>query len=186
MSLWDWPYFAGWEGPERPHYILAAMRQLQFYRKRVIDLGCHHSRYTYWALRFGASHVWSIDTGIDPNYANTLKEKGFSPTTFDFVQGDYFDISWPQTDIVLAMGILYHTHRHFELLTRIKATNAKQIIVETMCSPEPAAFVVKEGSPPAHVPSHGWCTLLFDQLDFQWHQLPSDAPSRTIYLLTPS
>lgn len=184
MGLWDWPYNAGWEGPDRPHRILDAMRRFQFYHKRVIDLGCHHSRYTYWALKFGASHVWSVDTGISPDYAATLKERGFSSTSFDFVQGDYFDIPWPQADIVLAMGVLYHTYRHFELLERIRATKAKQVIVEAMYLSEPEVFVAKVGDPYVHVPSHGWCIYIFNQLGYQWLQIPSDVPSRTIYLLT--
>lgn len=172
------------------------MQEIDFTNKRVVDLGFGYGRYTYGSLLLGASHVWSIDKwqGYVPAITDTLTaEMGFPPDRFDLVVGSFFEQPLPSADIVLALGILYHTERHLELLQRIKAINSQYVIVETMVLPN-AEIIVQDRRSWVHpatswvtpfIPSLGCCFWLFKEAGFaNVKEMPSDTQDRRIFVLS--
>lgn len=107
-----------------------------FRNARVLDIASHDGRWSFSALKAGASHV----VGVEPrehlisNARETLRQYGFDQTRFEFVQDDIFaylargDHGF---DVVMCLGFFYHTYRHPELMALIRGCKPKTIIVDS-------------------------------------------------------
>lgn len=105
---------------------------------KVLDLASHDGRWSYAALKLGASHV----TGIEAR--SELIEKGrhlFNDEQFkgrfDFMAGDIFEVmprlqqEGKSFDVVLCLGIFYHVMDHFRLLQLIRNFNPRLVVLDT-------------------------------------------------------
>ena len=104
----------------------------------VLDLASHDGRWTYAALKLGASHVTGIEARPE------LIEKGrhlFDTPEFagryDFLVGDIFDVM-PELQrksqrfaVILCLGIFYHVMDHFRLLRLIRDFAPRLVILDT-------------------------------------------------------
>lgn len=113
---------------------------------RVLDIASHDGRWSMAALEAGASHVTGIEARPDlvASAERTLAGLGVSPERYTFVAGDVFEVLARQSDqydVVLCLGFLYHTQRHIELFSRIRATGARHLVVDTEVHRDPAPLV---------------------------------------------
>jgi len=122
-----------------------------FAGKRVLDIASHDGRWSFAALHAGASYV----KGIEPrqelidNAIETFICYGISPTQYNFLCGDVFDLlDGEPFDIVFCLGFFYHTIRHAELLNLIDRTGANFIIIDTEVTPASDQLVSRENSDP--------------------------------------
>ena len=106
--------------------------------KRVLDIASHDGRWSYAALRVGASYVTGIEARprLVENAKRTLEHYGASPDTYRFIVGDVFQVlrnTRPtiQADVAMCLGFLYHTIRYPELLLGIRATGATYLVLDT-------------------------------------------------------
>lgn len=120
------------------HEAIIAKNAPLFFGKRVLDIASHDGRWTFAALKSGASHV----IGIEPRQElirsarETFDFYDIPQERYDFRCGDVFDlIEGVQVDIVLCLGFYYHTIRHAELLDRIERTGARLVVIDTEVSP---------------------------------------------------
>lgn len=66
--------------------------------------------------------------------AKNLSKYGYGPDRARFLTGDVHQVLNTQdfdADVVLCLGFLYHTLRYNELLTGIRRTNARYLIIDT-------------------------------------------------------
>lgn len=103
---------------------------------RVLDIASHDGRWSMAALEAGAAHVTGIEARPDlvANAEASLRTYGVDESRWRFVTGDVFEVlrdEQIEVDVVLCLGFLYHTLRHSELLTRIRQTGAKHLILDT-------------------------------------------------------
>lgn len=136
--------------------IFAANRDI-FEGARVLDLASHDGRWSFAALRTGATHVTGIEareTAVD-RARETFAHYGEDPESYRFVCGDIFDVLGNEkfdVDVVLCLGYLYHTYRHTELLRRIRDLEPNHVIVDTNVVPRVEQPFVKLFVDRAHKP----------------------------------
>ncbi len=106
--------------------------------KRVLDLASHDGRWSYAALKLGASHV----TGIEGRPELIAKGKHLFACPefegrYDFIVGDIFDVmpnlqkQCRYFDVVLCLGIFYHVMDHFRLMRLIRDLKPQLVILDT-------------------------------------------------------
>lgn len=107
--------------------------------KRVLDIASHDGRWTFAALKAGASHV----IGIEPrqelidNARETFREYGIADGTHEFwTSGVMEAIDGVRVDTVLCLGFYYHTRYHIDLLDKIERTGARFVVIDTEIVPE--------------------------------------------------
>jgi protein-L-isoaspartate O-methyltransferase len=107
--------------------------------RSVLDIASHDGRWTYAALRAGASHVVGVEARPDlvAQAETTLDLYGADPASYEFHTADVFDfLGEPRSfDVVLCLGFLYHTLRFGELLSGIRDTGAQYVVVDTRSHP---------------------------------------------------
>jgi predicted nicotinamide N-methyase len=118
---------------------------------RVLDIASHDGRWSLAALEAGAASVIGIEARPDlvAHARDNLAAYGHADRA-EFRCGDVFEVlagEQPEVDVVLCLGFLYHTLRHTELLTRIRQTSARHLVVDTELhrSPEPVVRLADEG-----------------------------------------
>ncbi|MGH3042768.1 MAG: class I SAM-dependent methyltransferase [Gaiellaceae bacterium] len=104
---------------------------------RVIDIASHDGRWSFAALQTGAAEVVGIEARDELVAAarENLEHYGVDAGRYRFLTGDVFDLLGPATgdaDVVLCLGYLYHTLRYNELLRRIRATNPRYLVIDTV------------------------------------------------------
>ncbi|MFC6865597.1 methyltransferase domain-containing protein [Haloechinothrix salitolerans] len=111
-------------------------------------MASHDGRWSFAALRAGATHVTGIEArkelvkGAEDNFAHY----DVDPTTYRFVCGDVFDALTTEgldVDVVMCLGFLYHTLRYNELFTHIRALRPRHLIVDTNVMPDQDKPVVR-------------------------------------------
>ncbi|MDN5853382.1 MAG: methyltransferase domain-containing protein [Actinomycetia bacterium] len=103
---------------------------------RVLDIASHDGRWSYAALEAGAAHVVGVEARGDVVDAarESVAAEGVDESRYDFVQGDIFDVMAEKkydVDVVMCLGFLYHTYRHTELFSLIRACNPKHLLIDT-------------------------------------------------------
>jgi Methyltransferase domain len=124
---------------ERYEALFASNRDI-FEGARVLDLASHDGRYSFAALKTGATHVTGVEVrkSLVEKAHGTFEFYGQDPETYRFVCGDVFEVLAREkfdVDVVLCLGYLYHTYRHTELLYRLHNLAPKHLIVDTMVVP---------------------------------------------------
>ena len=73
------------------------------------------------------------------NAGRALDKYGVEEPRYRFVAGDVFDVlarEGIQADVVLCLGFYYHTLRYNELLSRIRQTGARTVLIDTLIRPD--------------------------------------------------
>ncbi|HEX5860666.1 MAG TPA: methyltransferase domain-containing protein [Nocardioides sp.] len=107
--------------------------------KRVLDLASHDGRWSFAALKAGASHVTGVEFRPDlvANAGNTFQHYGVDPSTYRFIPGDLFELLRDpaaldvEVDVVLCLGFFYHTLRYTELLNGWRRLAPEHILLDT-------------------------------------------------------
>lgn len=103
---------------------------------RVLDIASHDGRWSFAALQAGAAHVVGVEARgdvVDSSYESFAAE-GIDESRYDFMKGDIFDVLASNefdVDVVMCLGFLYHTYRHTELMSLIKALRPKYLLIDT-------------------------------------------------------
>lgn len=120
------------------HRAIIESNASHFTGKRVLDIASHDGRWTFAALKAGASHV----TGIEPrqelidNARMTFREYGVTEGSHELrASGVMEAIDDVRVDTVLCLGYYYHTRHHVDLLDKIERTRAKFVVIDTEISP---------------------------------------------------
>ena len=103
---------------------------------RVLDIASHDGRWSFAALKAGASHVVGVEARPDvvESSRESMAAEGFDESQYEFVQGDIFEVMANNkfdVDVVLCLGFLYHTYRHTELLSAIRALEPQHLLIDT-------------------------------------------------------
>jgi hypothetical protein len=134
---------------------------------RVLDLASHDGRFTFAALRAGATHVVGIehDARLVQAASEHLAHYGVTPDCYDFVAGDLFECirATGACDVVFVFGILYHVNDHMRLLTELADLDARTMIFDTNVSTKPGAVIelrapIAGSPPPPGSQIEGWPT----------------------------
>jgi hypothetical protein len=121
---------------------------------RVLDIASHDGRWSFAALKSGASHVVGIEAKqelIDSAVA-TFSKYDVNPEAHEFVRGDIFEVLAQQTfdvDVIMCLGFLYHTLRYNELLSLFRRLNPKYLIIDTVVATIGGGPIVKLRAEPA-------------------------------------
>ena len=109
--------------------------------KTVLDIGCRDGYYAFEAERQGASVV-AIDTWDHPDWDN---DETFN-LAYDALHSrlvyekyDVYDIDekwWPEYDVVLLLGVLYHLKHPLLALEKIAAVTGDLLVVESNFNPK--------------------------------------------------
>jgi len=129
-----------WRLNLRYEAIFGENREL-FSGARVLDIASHDGRWSLAAARTGASSVMGIEARPDlvEQAIQTLEKYGVDQAACRFIQGDVFEVLAREpieADVVLCLGFYYHTLRYNELLTRIRQTGARTLIIDTLIRPD--------------------------------------------------
>jgi len=103
---------------------------------RVLDLASHDGRWSFAALKAGASDVTGVEIrrALVDSAQKTFAEYGSLTDTYEFVQGDVFEVMRHrdfEVDVVLCLCFMYHTLRYPELLHGITKANSDHCIIDT-------------------------------------------------------
>jgi predicted nicotinamide N-methyase len=118
------------------HEAIITQHRSLFAGARVLDIASHDGRWSLAALEAGAASVVGIEARpelVDHAEVN-LRIAGVDPSRYEFVRGDVFEVlarGEIRVDVVLCLGFLYHTLRYGELLTRIRDTGARHLVIDT-------------------------------------------------------
>jgi hypothetical protein len=108
--------------------------------KRVLDIASHDGRWSFAALKAGASHVTGIEARdyLVRNAGESFRLFDVPADRYSFLCGDVFEILAQQriaVDTVLLLGFFYHTERHTEIARLIDRTGARHVILDTNILP---------------------------------------------------
>lgn len=114
--------------------------------KRVLDLACNAGFWSMAAIEGGADFVLGIDgrqMHVDQaNFVFDVKE--VDKSRYDFVHGNIFETDlrkFGTFDVVLCLGLIYHTSKHMELMEKISQVNKDICLVDTNLSRAPGSYL---------------------------------------------
>jgi SAM-dependent methyltransferase len=153
---------------------------------RVLDVASHDGRFSFAALRTGATEVVGIehDPELVRHAVSHMQAYGIDPARYRFECRDLFrgfaDLG--TFDVVLCFGILYHVNDHLHLLSSIAEVEPKVVLIDSHVSQLDGAVIELRSplgqSPPqpgnqleghptraaldALISSLGWCGRYLD------------------------
>ena len=107
-----------------------------FEGQRVLDIASHDGRWSFAALKAGATSVVGIEgrPELVDSANETFEHYDLSPERYRFIADDIYHaltLVPGEFDVVLCLGFLYHTLRYNELMTGIRQCNPKYLIIDT-------------------------------------------------------
>lgn len=109
-----------------------------FAKARVLDLASHDGRWSMAALDAGADSVIGIEgrPELVSKARDTLGNYGFHG---EFIVGDVLaelpDLPAGHFDLILNLGFLYHTPKHYEVFEQMARLKPRAIILDTVITP---------------------------------------------------
>jgi len=109
--------------------------------RRVVDLGCHDGRWSFAALKAGASHVVGIEARghLAEKAKDNFRSYGVPAGAYEIVTGDAIETlrgrKIGSIDILMCLGFFYHTLEHMRLLLETSRLGAEYVIIDTSISP---------------------------------------------------
>jgi len=106
----------------------------------ILDLGSHDGRWSFAAIKNGASFVLGIEARhhLIINSQKNMQKYGISLKKYSFIEGDVIEeikkIKSESFDVIFCFGIFYHIMNHMLLLSEIKRLNPKFVIFDTLLS----------------------------------------------------
>jgi hypothetical protein len=166
--------------------------RMLFPEVHILDLASHDGRWSLAALDAGAASV----VGIEGRYSNLASAyRNFaayevSPDRYSFIHGDVpsaMDKFEPKSfDLILCLGIFYHTVHHYDFFHQFYRLGARHVILDTEIARDEGPLVnfrfedhnaddgqtlqSTNGLPRSIVgiPSHAMIAMLCDQFQFSW------------------
>lgn len=120
----------------RHRAIIENNKQIIF-NSSILDLASHDGRWSFAALKNGASQVLGIEgrQRLVDESGRLMQRYGISHKKYSFIVGDIFEKMSefkPKTfDVIFCLGIFYHIMNHMLLLTQIKRLKPKYLILDT-------------------------------------------------------
>ena len=126
--------------------------------KRVLDLGCNAGFWSLCAIENGCDYVLGIDgREMHVEQANLVFQvKGVPRHRYDFRCANLFDIMGEDLgpfDLVLCMGLLYHTCKPMTLLEWVARVNSDVLLIDTSLSAR-SGLVLEFYHEPCDEPRH--------------------------------
>jgi SAM-dependent methyltransferase len=114
---------------------------------RVLDLASHDGRWSLAALDAGADFVWGVE-GRDKHVA-AAKENfsiyNIARSSYEFEVGDLPNslakFAPGSFDVIMCLGLFYHTVRHFEFFEQFDRLRPKHIVLDTLTAAANGPFV---------------------------------------------
>jgi len=107
--------------------------------KRVLDLGCNAGFWSLQAVESGCDFVLGVDgrqMHIDQAEL-VFTNKDVPPDRYSFLCGDIFSVDFagfPQFDVVLCLGLLYHVATPVQLFNLLTRVNSDLLVIDTEVS----------------------------------------------------
>jgi len=105
--------------------------------RRILDIASHDARWSFAALRAGASHVTGVEAReqvVERGIA-AMRAYAVADQSFDFLVGDAVEVMSTlrpaSFDTVFCFGFLYHTLAQMELLLAIARLRPRHLLVDT-------------------------------------------------------
>lgn len=102
---------------------------------RVLDLASHDGRWSFAAIKAGASHVTGLEARADfvKRADETLHAYGIRQAAFRFEIADlnHLRSAGLACDVVFCLGYFYHTLNHLALVELMASTGARHFIIDT-------------------------------------------------------
>jgi 16S rRNA G966 N2-methylase RsmD len=121
--------------------------------KRILDLASHDGRWSFAAMKAGATSVVGIEARdylVHASGENLIKY-GIPENSFRFIAGDVFErldqIEPNSVDTVLCLGFFYHVANHMLLLSKIARLKPKYLILDTALYLDPYSVIVMYADP---------------------------------------
>ncbi len=120
----------------------------------ILDLASHDGRWSFAALKNGASKVIGIEAkeNLVKNSHKNMELYRIPKEKYNFITGNIFNeiqkIQPKTIDVVFCFGIFYHIMNHMLLLEEIKKLQPKYLILDTSVnhSKQPSILLQKEDS----------------------------------------
>ena len=116
---------------------IIAFRHDVFRDAQVLDLACHDGRWSCAALHAGAKHVTGVDNNpiyIEAANAN-FEHYRVRPRKYQFMTQDVMDTlestEAGSYDIIMLLGILYHTPYHHDIFQHLKRIRAAHLVIDS-------------------------------------------------------
>jgi Methyltransferase domain len=161
-----------------------------FPKARVLDLASHDGRWSLAALDAGATYV----AGIEGRHAyvaaacENFTAYNVASNRYSFVQGDVpssmSTLESGSFDLILCLGIFYHTIRHYDFFEQFYRLNARHVILDTEITPanDPLVLFRYENHQDngtlqltkgmtrsiVGIPSHAMIAMLAEHFQFAW------------------
>lgn len=106
--------------------------------KSVLDIASHDGRWSFAALKAGASYVRGVEPRLHlvEKANSTFEFYGINKSNYDFICQDFFKYKNDKKfDVVFCLVFFYHTLRQAELLNIIDRIQAKFVIIDTEIIP---------------------------------------------------
>jgi hypothetical protein len=115
-----------------------------FAGSNVLDLGSHDGRWSLAALDAGASGVVGVEARSELVERANATFEHYRASEYLFIVQDVFDalakVPAGAFDVILCLGFLYHTPRHYELFELLWATRPKYVVLDTTIDDDAEAF----------------------------------------------
>jgi ubiquinone/menaquinone biosynthesis C-methylase UbiE len=134
-----------------------------FQGARVLDLASHDGRWSFAALKAGASYVEGIEgrKSLIDKALHNFQEYEINSDSYKFVEGDLNELVYKTPsnsfDVVMCLGYFYHTHNHFDLLKELSRI-APRLILDTVIDEAKRPIIAM------HIDGPGLGSAVFDKL----------------------
>lgn len=132
----------------RRYFFEPLVRQLggSLQGRRILDLGCNAGFWSLAAIDHGCDYVLGIDgRAMHIEQANLVFEaREVSRNRYDFLKANLFEVdfgSLGEFDVVLCLGLMYHTSKPMELMERIDSVNTDALVIDTTLFGSPGSLL---------------------------------------------
>ena len=126
--------------------MIVGRNRALFENARVLDLAAHDGRWSFAALKAGASFVEGVEARPElvEGARENVRHYGVDAVC-NFIRGDVIDYlereDLPRFDIVLNLGFLYHTMKHMQVIEGMARTGARAFVIDTSIAKADGALI---------------------------------------------
>jgi len=119
-------------------YTVLIEKNIEMIRdKKILDIGSHDGRWSFAAIKNGASHVQGIElrSSMVEKAKKNMRKYRIPKKKYSFISGNIFEelskLKPKSFDTIFCFGILYHVYNHLQLFSELKRLNSKNLILDT-------------------------------------------------------